>query len=52
MGLLYNIHVSNKDVAVNETDKMTADWIDKPDLVEYYEEMETSTKIAFDNYIR
>jgi len=52
IGLLYDIHVSNKDVAVNETDKMTAAWIDKPDLVDYYEEMETWTRIAIDHYIK
>jgi len=52
IGLLYNIHVSNKDVVINETDKMTADWIDKPDLAEFYEGMETWTKITFDYYIR
>ena len=44
LGLLYNIHVSNKEVDVNETDKMTADWIDKSDLAEFYEGMETWTK--------
>lgn len=52
IGLLYNIHVSSKDVVINETDKMTADWIDKTDLAEYYEEMETWTKIAVDYYIK
>jgi predicted NUDIX family phosphoesterase len=52
IGLLYNIHVSNKDVVINETDKMTAHWIDKTDLVKYYEEMETWTKIAIDYYIK
>jgi len=52
IGLLYNIHVSNKDVVINETHKMTADWIDKTDLVDYYEEMETWTKIAIDYYIK
>ena len=52
IGLLYNIRVSNKDVVVNETDKMTADWIDKTDLVEYYKEMETWTQIAVDYYIK
>jgi len=52
LGLLYHIRVSNKDVVVNETDMMTADWIDKPDLAEFYEGMETWTKIAFDYYIR
>jgi predicted NUDIX family phosphoesterase len=52
IGLLYNIHVSNKDVVVNEKDKMTAAWIDKPDLVDYYEEMETWTRIAIDYYLK
>jgi len=52
VGLLYNIHVSNKEVYINETDKMTADWIDKPNLAEFYEGMETWTKITFDFYIK
>jgi predicted NUDIX family phosphoesterase len=52
IGLLYNIHVSNKAVFINETDKMTADWIDKSNLAEFYEGMETWTKIAFDFYIK
>jgi predicted NUDIX family phosphoesterase len=52
IGLLYNIHVSNKEVYINETDKMTAEWIDKSRLAEFYEEMETWTKIAFDFYIK
>jgi predicted NUDIX family phosphoesterase len=52
LGLLYIIHVSNKDVVINETDKMSAEWIDKTDLVDYYEEMETWTKIAIDYYIK
>ena len=52
IGLLYNIHVSNKEVFINETDKMTAEWIDKPNLAEFYEGMETWTKITFDFYIK
>ena len=52
IGLLYNIHVSNKEVYINETDKMTADWIDKSKLAEFYEGMETWTKITFDFYIK
>jgi predicted NUDIX family phosphoesterase len=52
IGLLYNIHVSNKEVYINETDKMTADWIDKSNLAEFYEGMETWTKIIFDFYIK
>jgi len=52
IGLLYDIHISNKDVVINEPDKMTAEWIDKPDLAEFYEGMETWTKITFDSYIK
>jgi len=52
LGLLYYIHVSNKEVYINETDKMTADWIDKPGLAEFYEGMETWSEIAFDFYIK
>lgn len=51
IGLLYNIRVSSKYVVINETDKMSADWIDKRELIEYYDEMETWTKIAIDNYV-
>jgi len=52
IGLLYNIRVSNKDVHINETDKMTADWVDKPDLAEFYGGMETWTKFTFDDFIK
>jgi predicted NUDIX family phosphoesterase len=51
IGLLYNIHVSNLDVYINETDKMTAEWVNKPNLTEFYKEMETWSKIVFDFYI-
>jgi predicted NUDIX family phosphoesterase len=51
-GLLYNIRVSDKEVYINETDKMTAAWTDKPGLAEFYEDMETWTKITFDFYIK
>ena len=52
IGLLYIIHVSNKEVYINETDKMTADWIEKSELAEFYAGMETWSKIAFDCYIK
>ncbi len=52
IGLLYNIHVSNKEIYINETDKMTAEWIDKSILAEFYKGMETWTKIVFDSYIQ
>jgi predicted NUDIX family phosphoesterase len=52
IGLLYNIHVTNKEVYINETDKMTAEWIERSSLVEFYEGMETWSRIAFDFYIK
>ena len=52
IGLLYNIQVSNKEVYINERDKMTADWIDKSSLAEFYKGMETWTKIIYDFYIK
>ena len=52
LGLLFDIHVSNRSLAINETDKMSAQWIGKGDLVDYYDEMETWTKIAVDAYLR
>jgi predicted NUDIX family phosphoesterase len=51
-GLLYHIRVSNKEVYINEADKMTAEWVEKSRLPEFYEGMETWTKIAFDFYIQ
>ena len=52
IGLLYNIHISNKDIVINEPDKMSADWIDKADLEQFYEGMETWSRIIFDSYIK
>jgi len=52
IGLLYNIRVSDKEASVNETDKMTAAWVEKSALAEYYDRMETWTRIAVDQYIR
>jgi len=52
IGLLYNIHLSNRDVVINETDRMTAEWIDNADLASFYEGMETWSKIIFDQYLK
>jgi predicted NUDIX family phosphoesterase len=52
IGLLYNIHVSNKELYINETDKMTAEWIDKSNLPDFYAGMETWSKIISDFYIQ
>lgn len=50
-GLLFNILVSDKDVYVRETDKMTATWIEKSSLASHYDVLETWSKIAYDHYI-
>ncbi len=52
IGLLYNISVSNKEVYINETEKMSAEWVNKSGLSEFYKDMETWTKIVFDSYIK
>ncbi len=52
IGLAYKISVTNKNIVINETDKMTSVWIDKADLTEFYEGLETWSKILFDNYIK
>jgi predicted NUDIX family phosphoesterase len=51
IGILYHIRVSNKEVYINETDKMTAEWVDKSSLAEFYVGMETWSRIVFDSYI-
>lgn len=52
IGLLYNIHLSNKEVYINETDKMTAEWMERSGLAEFYDGMETWSRIAYDSYIK
>jgi predicted NUDIX family phosphoesterase len=52
IGLLYNIHMSDKHLVVNETNRMTAEWVDKSDLGEFYDAMETWSKIVFDQYLK
>lgn len=52
LGLLYNIHVSSRGIDVKETDKMSGEWVEKSDLVNYYSEMETWSRIAFDSFIK
>ena len=52
IGLLYIIRLTSQDVVINESDKMTADWVDKTQLLEYYDGMESWSRIAFDSYSR
>lgn len=52
IGLVYNIQISNKDISIKETEKMTAEWIDKQGLMQVYEGLESWSRFAFDYYIR
>ena len=52
IGFLYSITLSSKDVKINETDMMTADWIEKNELAQFYGGMETWSKIAIDYFIK
>lgn len=52
IGLLFIIQVSSQDIIVKETDKMTAKWVVKSELLDLYEGLETWTKIAVDYYFK
>jgi predicted NUDIX family phosphoesterase len=52
IGLLYNIRVSSRELYINETDKMSAEWVDKSGLAEFYEGMESWSRIACDSFIK
>jgi predicted NUDIX family phosphoesterase len=52
IGLFYNVRVSNKELYINETEKMSAEWVHKSKLGEFYEGLETWSKIVFDYYIK
>lgn len=45
LGVLYQITVSNKYIEINETEKMTGEWINKYDLAEFYSNMETWSQL-------
>lgn len=48
LGLLYNIRVSDRNLEVSETDKLTGTWIERSGLADFYEGMETWSKIIVD----
>lgn len=45
LGVLYHINVSNKHIEINEKEKMTGEWIDKKQLMNFYENMETWSQL-------
>jgi predicted NUDIX family phosphoesterase len=52
IGLLYIIQLSNKDIMVNEPDKMMAEWASRHELANYTGKMETWSRIALDFYLK
>ena len=52
LGLLYVISVPSSEYRVLETEKMTAQWVSRDDLTEYYSELETWSQIVYDQYIK
>lgn len=48
LGVLFHIHLNNTNIEINEKDKMTGKWIDKKDLRDFYDQMESWSKIYCD----
>ena len=45
LGVLYLITVSNNHIEINETEKMTGEWVAISDLAKYYSNMETWSQL-------
>lgn len=45
LGVLYHITVSNNHIEINETEKMTGEWVAISDLTRYYSNMETWSQL-------
>lgn len=51
-GLCYLVKVKDYDCAVNETKKMTGQWVSIDQLDEYYDSMEDWSKIVLNTYLK
>lgn len=51
LGLFYVVETTNINVSINENDKMEGTFVDVCDLGDYYDKMESWSKIIFDTYI-
>ena len=51
LGLLYELEVPSAEYEVLEKDKMSAQWENRDNLINYYDKMETWSQIVCDNYI-
>ena len=45
LGVLYHITVSNNHIEINETEKMTGEWVAISNLTKYYSNMETWSQL-------
>ena len=45
LGVLYHINISNKHIEINETEKMTGEWVPVSSLAKYYDNMETWSQL-------
>jgi len=48
IGLLYCIRLSDKNISVLETEKLSGFWVDKNQLIHYYDSMETWSQFVVD----
>lgn len=48
IGVLYQINLTNKSIEINEKEKMTGKWIKESELKDYYERMESWSKLYVD----
>lgn len=51
LGLLYVLHVSSPVYQVRETEKMTAQWMTGDQIINFYDNLETWSQIAYDRHI-
>ncbi|SHP98251.1 Predicted phosphoesterase (MutT family) [Mycobacteroides abscessus subsp. abscessus] len=51
LGIVYHIQVNNKDIEINEIDKMEGQWVHKSELGKYYNNMESWSQIILNELI-
>ena len=51
LGLLYELEVLSDEYEVLEKDKMSAQWENRDNLINYYDKLETWSQIVYDYYI-
>ena len=51
LGLLYLLETISSKYQILESEKMTAQWVAKDRLIDFYDNLETWSQIVYDNYI-